>query len=226
MTTLAERLQYAMQLSNMNQIELGAAVGVSQAAIHKILKGDTKNPKNILQLAKVLNVSAEWLSTGTGDMGYDFSKVHNVSVAEEVDDDLIDNYIRIDLYDVKLSAGKGNLAWFINDDDPVLLRRSWFRRNSIHPDTCKAMYVKGSSMTPELENGDTVIIDTADTDIEDGEIYAVSFKQRLFIKRIIRTEDGIRLISAAEGYEPIDIDEDMAESSDFHILGRKVWRGG
>ncbi|WP_165381776.1 hypothetical protein [Avibacterium paragallinarum] len=54
----------------------------------------------------------------------------------------------------------------------------------------------------------------------------MSYKQRLFIKRIVRTENGIQLISSAEGYEPIDIDESIENSDTFRILGKKVWRGG
>ncbi|MFZ7202387.1 XRE family transcriptional regulator [Avibacterium avium] len=226
MNSLAERLDYAMKVSGKTQVELGLDVGVSQTAIGKILNGKTLNPRYLLKLAKALNVSADWLSTGDGDMTLNPIDIHNVKIADDVSGSQLDNYIKIDMYDIKLSAGTGNLAWFINDEDPVLLRKSWFRRYNINPDSCKAMYVKGSSMVPDLENGDTVIIDTDDIDIEDGEIYAVSYKQRLFIKRLVRTENGIQLISSAEGYDPIDIDESMEPPDSFRVLGKKVWRGG
>ncbi|KAA6208118.1 XRE family transcriptional regulator [Avibacterium paragallinarum] len=226
MNSLSERLSYAMKLSGKTQADLGAEVGVSQTAIGKIINGKTLNPRYLLGLAKALNVSTEWLATGNGEMELNPDHIHNVAIADNVQGMDLDNYIIIDMYDIKLSAGTGNLAWFVNDEDPVLLRKSWFRRYNINPDSCKAMYVKGSSMVPDLENGDTVIIDTDDIDIEDGEIYAVSYKQRLFIKRIVRTENGIQLISSAEGYEPIDIDESIENSDTFRILGKKVWRGG
>ncbi|MFZ7141594.1 XRE family transcriptional regulator [Avibacterium avium] len=226
MNSLAERLDYAMKVSGKTQVELGLDVGVSQTAIGKILNGKTLNPRYLLKLAKALNVSADWLSTGDGEMALNPIDIHNVEIADDVSGSQLDNYIKIDMYDIKLSAGTGNLAWFINDEDPVLLRKSWFRRYNINPDSCKAMFVKGSSMVPDLENGDTVIIDTDDIDIEDGEIYAVSYKQRLFIKRLMRTENGIQLISSAEGYPPIDIDESMETPDSFRILGKKVWRGG
>lgn len=226
MNSLAERLDYAMKASGKTQVELGLDVGVSQTAIGKILNGKTLNPRYLLKLAKALNVSADWLSTGDSDMTLNPIDIHNVKIADDVSGSQLDNYIKIDMYDIKLSAGTGNLAWFINDEDPVLLRKSWFRRYNINPDSCKAMYVKGSSMVPDLENGDTVIIDTDDIDIEDGEIYAVSYKQRLFIKRLVRTENGIQLISSAEGYEPIEIDESVESSDTFRVLGKKVWRGG
>lgn len=226
MESLSERLSYAMKLAGKNQAELGAEVGVSQTAISKILNGKTLNPHYILELAKALNVSTEWLASGNGSMEFNPNNIHNVAIADDLQNTDLDNYIVIDMYDIKLSAGTGNLAWIINDEDPVLLRKSWFRRHDINPNSCKAMYVKGSSMVPDLENGDTVIIDTDDVDIEDGEIYAVSYKQRLFIKRIIRTESGIQLISSAKGYDPIEIDEVVENTDSFKILGKKVWRGG
>ena len=34
----------------------------------------------------------------------------------------LDNYIKIDMYDIKLSSGTGNVAWFINDEGSMLLR--------------------------------------------------------------------------------------------------------
>ncbi|WKS98336.1 XRE family transcriptional regulator [Gallibacterium anatis] len=226
MESLSERLSLAMKIAGKTQAELGSDVGVSQTAIGKILSGKTLNPKYILDLAKALNVSVNWLANGKGEMELDPKNIHNVATSDDVQGMDLDNYIVIDMYDVKLSAGTGNLAWFANDEDPVLLRKSWFKRNNINPDSCKAMYVKGSSMVPDLENGDTVIIDTDDVDIEDGEIYAVSYKQRLFIKRVIRTDNGIQLISSAKGYDPIEIDEITESPDTFKVLGKKVWRGG
>ena len=62
---LAARLRQAMRDKDMTQEILGESVGVSQVAIGKILSGKTVNPRNILEIARALDVDAAWLKAGS-----------------------------------------------------------------------------------------------------------------------------------------------------------------
>lgn len=135
-----------------------------------------------------------------------------------------DSYIFVDRFDIKLSAGNGNLAWVVREQDPISFRQSWFRKKGLTPEACKALYVRGRSMEPKLEDWDTVVIDTTDTDLIDGDIYAVVYKQHFYVKTLERTGNGIRLKSENPEFKNIDIPEEDLEH--LKILGRKVWRGG
>ena len=99
METLAQRLKFVMDEQGISQNALARMIGVTQPSIKKVLDGNTLNPKNILEIAKALNVSPEWLKTGKGDTP-DFS--------EEVEDEEENGHlVRVEVLEVYASAGNG-----------------------------------------------------------------------------------------------------------------------
>lgn len=90
----------------------------------------------------------------------------------------------------KLSAGASGFAIdFLDDDDaPIVFRREWFAARGLTPAALFAVRVYNGSMQPGLWEGDTVVVNTADTTPRDGEVFAVNFEGELVIKRLIRDE--------------------------------------
>ncbi|WP_419844416.1 XRE family transcriptional regulator [Actinobacillus pleuropneumoniae] len=222
MNTLSERLKFARTQANYTQVKLAEEVGVSQNTIQKIEKGG--ETKYVNQLAKALKVNPEWLQFGTGEMAAKTSD--DVDVIDK-DKDYSDTHISIDMYDIKLSAGNGKpvIEWVPRtSDEPLLFREAWFKVKRLSPKNCKAMYVRGHSMAPVLEDWDTVIVDISDTEIADGEVYAIVYNKHFYIKQIIRTGKGIQLVSFNPEYDPIDVMDD--DLNNLQIIGRKVWRSG
>jgi transcriptional regulator with XRE-family HTH domain len=66
MTVTADRLRKRMADTGVRQEDLAEAVGCTQGAISKILKGDTLNSKFLPRIALHLGVALEWL-LGTSD---------------------------------------------------------------------------------------------------------------------------------------------------------------
>lgn len=132
----------------------------------------------------------------------------------------------IEMYDIKLSAGNGNNVVWIHHtkEDPLIFCENWFRAKRLNPNDLRGMYVKGDSMTPVLKDRDTVLIDISDLELIDGEIYAVVYKDKFYIKQIKHFEDGIKLISFNSDYDTMNVTNKDAER--FQVLGRMVWRGG
>jgi transcriptional regulator with XRE-family HTH domain len=62
--TLAERMKQAREKSGLTQTELAKKVGVSQGTIANLESGFRKQPRNLLALARALNVDADWLDGG------------------------------------------------------------------------------------------------------------------------------------------------------------------
>lgn len=62
--TFANRIADEMKRQNLTQEDLAARAGISQAAIHKILAGKTRNPTSLYEIAQVLGVSVRYLKTG------------------------------------------------------------------------------------------------------------------------------------------------------------------
>ena len=100
MSDLATRLTNLLDENRLSVNAFAKKVGVSQQAIGKIVRGETLNPKNILEIAAALNVDPHWLKTGEGDPDPSYRIV-------EVSEPQNPNTVRIDILDVEASAGNG-----------------------------------------------------------------------------------------------------------------------
>lgn len=61
---LKDRFKQTRIALGLTQWELATAIGISQTAVNKIEIGSTLKPRNIVELAEKLKVSAHWLLTG------------------------------------------------------------------------------------------------------------------------------------------------------------------
>lgn len=219
------RVRQAMEMTNYSMADLARHTSINYEMIRRYTEGySMPRPDGLIKLAKALGVRPEWLQFGgTLDLKIPPSG-SNIGVLEEYIN--TSKHIEIQRYDVNLSAGAGNSIWIVREscDDPIVFRRGWFKRHRYNPDLLKGMYVRGDSMEPELHNGDTVIINTDDTEILDGEIYAIFFKNKLYIKELRQSEDGILIISKNPEYPPMEVTADTFNQ--FTVLGKKIWRGG
>lgn len=64
--TMRERLKHARMLRGMTQARLAEAAGCAQSAIGNIESGERTNLRNLVDVARVLNVSVDWLYDGKG----------------------------------------------------------------------------------------------------------------------------------------------------------------
>jgi SOS-response transcriptional repressor LexA len=81
--------------------------------------------------------------------------------------------------------------------------------------------VLGDSMEPTLRNGDTILIDRADTEVHDGLIYLVGFQQQLLVKRLFRDIAGLVLRSDNTAYRETLVPPEYMD--DFVVFGRMRW---
>lgn len=70
MKHFSERLRHARQYRSLSQADLARLCGLSQSAISNYENGTRRDAREILELAKALNVSALWLRKGTGKMEF------------------------------------------------------------------------------------------------------------------------------------------------------------
>lgn len=219
----AARIEQSIDYLGIDIPELARKSRLAQEKIEEYLTGSIM-PKveDSERLADALNVSVEWLRFG--DSPHVPPTGSSVGITEFTDYE--NTHTIIPRYEVSLSAGGGNAVWIEreNDDDPIVFRNGWFKARRLNPKCLRGMYVRGDSMEPVLKQWDTVIIDVSDTDVSDGEIYAVMFKGKLYIKQLRNTENGLDLISFNPDYDAMHVTEEVADR--FQLLGRMVWRGG
>lgn len=83
---------------------------------------------------------------------------------------------------------KFNVESGIENDEgnPIFFRKNWMDSRGYKPENLIAIYVHGNSMEPGLYDGDTVVINTSDTEPIDGEVFVVNYENETVIKRLIR----------------------------------------
>lgn len=211
MKTLAERLTWARERKELTQAGLGKLAGVSQGTIGNLESGLRKEARRIVQIAAALNVDPLWLADGKGaSPGSDPSVIEDdgTYIRERLDairstsvlagdpsysrvtmedDDQQD--IAIPLVELRLSAGVSGFD--VSQDGEgtighVRLDHRFVMNGGYDPARLYALRVRGDSMESKLSDGDTVIIDTADTKLVDGVVYAVNYEGEAVIKRMSR----------------------------------------
>lgn len=176
---------------------------------------------DIQRIATAINCTAHDIIFGTPENPTAVGRVVQYSQATDLNDD---DYVFIDRYDLKLSAGCGSVAWVVHEKNPIAFRQQFMKGRKLNPACLKALYVKGDSMLPYLSDNDTVMIDVTDTTPEDGEVYAVCYDEEWYIKRIFKVPGGLILRSDNPKY--IDIEVTGERAAMVTIFGRVVWRGG
>lgn len=91
----------------------------------------------------------------------------------------------------KLSAGVSGFSVDYQEGhgNPLVFRRDWYEKSGYEPDKLFATYVANGSMEPGLYDGDTVVVNTAQSEPKDGHVFAVNYEGELVIKRLVR-DDG------------------------------------
>ena len=233
--SVAQRITSRMNELNIKGVDITRATGATSGTISLWKSGvNVPGAKYLLPLAEILQCDPDWLlygTEGTTDEASALPLIPQQKHVAELDEKYppTDSHIRIMRYDAIASAGGGNADWVIreNDDDPLYFRRNWFKARHLNPDNLRAMYVRGDSMEPYLYNHDTIIVDASDTEIMDGDVYAIMYRKRRYVKELRNHVDGISIISRNEKYAPMLVNfEDIKSEQDFCVLGKVVWRGG
>lgn len=200
------------------------------------LKGD-----QLLKMASLLGVSAHWLQTGEHDhipseevaAGLSDNTAHDDFGASSLEKYLGKVPGAVPEIDAKAGAGSGN----VGEHEVVTIRRgetfvghkvvsewvfpSTFLRHELRmqPGEVMVLEVVGDSMSPSLESGDRVLVDTTYAKPTPDGIYVIEEGDGPMVKRLqlVRRSDPpeIRIISDNKHHEPYTLRLD-----DIRIIGR------
>lgn len=85
-----------------------------------------------------------------------------------------------------------------------------------------ALRIKGNSMEPRICEGDVVIVKQQD-DVESGDVAIVMVNGNdATIKRLIKYDDGIRLLPSNPSYEPIYYTNKEIEEKPVRVIGKVI----
>lgn len=134
-------------------------------------------------------------------------------------------YVFVPSLELELAAGSGRKAVHVDYKKPKAFLSDWIRDKGLRAKYLVSMTVRGDSMAPWVNEGDTVVIDRSNTAIRDGKPYAIRYGDELRIKHLHRRFDGgliLRSVNKAWDDEVIP----PADLEHIEILGLVVWRAG
>lgn len=234
MSTLGQRVKEAREAVPMTQEALARAVGVSQGLIGQIESGKNQGSKHIAALARALNVSADWLETGTGERSRGTyippeTVIHGrpITTYNSLEELPPESTVMIAHVDVALSAGNGRETWHIEEKEPLPFQADYIKRLKASPKNLVAVKVRGDSMEPRLFDDDTVVVDKADQRIPaSGGVFALVYAGEMLVKSLFRMPDGsLRVVSDnKEKHDPFVVPVEQLEH--INIIGRVKYRSG
>jgi transcriptional regulator with XRE-family HTH domain len=136
-------------------------------------------------------------------------------------------FVMIPRLDVHLSAGAGRdqVEIEFTKAQPQAFRAEWIRERRLKPNKLAAMTASGDSMEPGIFDGDSLLIDTSQTNVVDGKVYALWYDGGERVKRLFRLPGGgLRIKSDNPEHGSIELGPDY--SGHVRVLGRVVHRSG
>jgi phage repressor protein C with HTH and peptisase S24 domain len=110
----------------------------------------------------------------------------------------------------------------IYDGGTVNVSKNWVDRHGYSPEFLIAMTVGGESMEPNLYAGDVVIVNTADTSMKDGAVFAFNYEGEAVIKRLVKERGEWWLFS--DNVDQVRHRPKGCRSGECVIIGRVVKR--
>jgi phage repressor protein C with HTH and peptisase S24 domain len=227
MTTFSERILISREHAGFTQEVLAERVGISQPGIQK-LERNAQTSRYLVQIARACGVRPEWLQSGHGDMvAQRPSEPASLSGSSPIlswsnADTLPEGFRVVPRYRMAFSMGDGRVMFEVQEyEDGDAFRSNWLSNMGIKPDSCFIAKVEGSSMEPKLEEGESVLVDRAQTRVIDRKIYAVCYDGQIYCKRLFKAGNEIIMRSDNLAYPEI-----RAQAEDVEIIGRIVWHAG
>lgn len=186
MATLGERLKAFREERGLSQRDLAARSRITQAAIHKIETGMTREPSasTVVGLSKALMINPEELMPGMG-------KASTPASAEIIDA----TFAKVPLYGPSVAAG------YTNGGDVVIEDYISIRIGNLKPDGLFVVRAKGDCMIGAgILDGSLVVVDSTATSYH-GRVVVACVGGEFSIKRCKVQADGVWLYPENPQYE-------------------------
>lgn len=198
-----ERLKNRRNEKKLSQSEIASKIGVNRTALHNWENGKSiPNQKNLTTLAKILDVPVTYFES-------EYNIVNNylqlypdnqVKAEEYVEELLLSQKssnvtplfsVQV-LSDIQLSAGLGEGFFDEYETETVYSDEEQYAYDI-------AAWISGNSMEPVYKSGEVALIRSNGFDY-DGAVYAFSWNDSVYIKKLYRDEDGFRMVSLNKNY--------------------------
>lgn len=191
-----------------SQAELASALMINRSAITQARKKDAIPARWVLQLYRSFGLNPDWLETGSG----------SVFMNDPAPGD--SEFMNIPKVKARLSAGGGSFEVGSEIQGYYAFRKDWLSTKGVL-NKMVLMNIFGTSMEPEIKDGDTILIDESQRDILAGAIYAVGVDDTIMVKRLEKHPNRLVLLSDNTDYAPIYLEKHEMDS--IRVIGKVIW---
>lgn len=188
METIAERLKVRREELALSQIDLAQRAGVSPGTIGNIESGTRKNPRELLAIARVLGVHAQWLKDGKGPRleGHENTAEH------------VGRPRTLRRTPVVGTAKMGDEGYYEELQHPAGFGDGFVDGYSSDPNAY-ALRVKGDSMHPAIRHGSFVVVEPNGSPVA-GEYVVIALRNGArMVKELILERTGEIVIESVNG---------------------------
>lgn len=197
------RLKEKRIYKGLSQTEIASQLQVNRSSYCSWESGRAKpNQKNLIALAKILDVSVTYFESEYNIVNnyLQLSPDNQVKAEEYVEGLLLSEQttnvtplfsVQV-LSDVQLSAGLGEGFFDEFETESVYSNEEQYGYDI-------AAWIEGDSMEPVYKSGEVALIRSNGFDY-DGAVYALSWNDSVYIKKLYREEDGFRMVSLNKDY--------------------------
>jgi len=185
------------------QRQLADILGVGAAAITLAKKRGVPASWS-LKIASVFGINPNWIQTGQGPV-YQAGREGTFFVPR---------------VSARACAGGGSLDVRDNIVDEVPFATDWLRKKG-HPENMVLMEIMGDSMSPELEEGDHILVDLGQKRITGRVPLVLGLEEGMQVKRVESAPGVVILLSTNPRYPSITLRGDEVDS--LRIIGRVLW---
>ncbi|WP_440590609.1 XRE family transcriptional regulator [Rheinheimera fenheensis] len=228
--SVGKRVKEARQAAKLSQADLAKQVGITQPTLSELERGISQSSTHLISIAKICGVDPNWLLTGQlpgadNDLRED-AATYTIGSFELWDSEtpLEEDEVELPLFkEVEVKAGTGSVVQRQSGRRKLRFAKSTLRQYNIQPDTAACVTVSGNSMEPVLPDRATVGIDTANTKIKDGDMYAIDHDGMLRVKMLYRLPGGGMRVRSFNRDDYPDEDLTPEQASRVIVLGRVFW---
>ena len=194
---MVKKLKKIRMVLGIKQTEFADSLEISEVSLRNYEKSKHSINFDVLEkLKSKYNLNCNWLIDDSGNMFLTETKLSsNICNSDYI----------IPQYDIKASAGCGNIVNQENIVNFISFKKDWLKRYlNVSPKDIFLLEVDGDSMEPTLKNKDIVLVNTQmKQPIKEG-IYIIRDQDSLLIKRIQKIGNILKIISDNKLYDNIN----------------------
>ena len=141
-----------------------------------------------------------------------------------------EKYVLIPRYEARISLGAGcHNGDHVEISKTHAFRKDWIKKNNWREEDLCVVEASGHSMEPQIRDGDMLLVNTADKEVQSGKVYVLLFPgEGIRAKRIHRMADGRIRVSSDNPDKAQYPDEyySPGEAAHLNIVGKVVQRSG